>query len=88
MNKDELEQYHAFLGLRDINSKSLELAVILSNVAPHPDDSPHMIVVNWLRANWPKIIAAAELDHIMSTARATVEKIEDAGGIRKAGAVQ
>lgn len=75
--------YPAILGLRDTD-KGLEMAVMLDDRAPHPEGSPHMIVMNWLRAHWSQVIAAAELEHIMSTARATVDRIEEAGGLHKA----
>lgn len=83
--KPDVAQYPALIGLRDTdNGKALELAMMLDDRVQHNPDSPHMIVLHYLRNNWPKIVAAAELEHKMNTSRATLDRIEELGGLQHA----
>lgn len=87
---DDLAKYQVILGLRDTRTAgakqndSLELAVMLDGDATaHGDDTPHMIVTNWLRRHWPNIMAAAEIEHHLAVAGSMLHKIEEHGGLKK-----
>lgn len=76
--------YHAFIGLRDSvgkgDRKFLEMAVVANTSMEHNQDDPHMVVLQYLRRHWDRIVAAAEIEYTQATAEAMRDRMDAAGG--------